>query len=423
MALAVAVVVAAAFATLAGAEMRLVTLPQAVTTHGARCLDGSPAAYYLQEASRAQDATKWVLYFESGGWCYSPIDCAARSRTEHGSSALQPPTVNNTPYGVISDSRAANPDFYGWNHVSLVYCDGASFAGSAAQPLVVGNGTKLFFRGLANLRAIVDDLLANRGLDRATEVLLAGASAGGLSAFIHADRVAALLPASVKRYKVAPMSGVFLRHRTVLDKDVYEAQMKEVFRMHSTADALPLSCLKAHATQQHRCLFAEDLMEHVDAPLFVLNSIYDFWDLSCIFTAEPVRSGSDENGNCSAVPGWAQCLSPPHECTPEQLALMDEPWGSEYRAMLATRTALKRRGSGLFAYSCVYHGGEVLGNKFVTVHVNGTRMSSALGKWWRSSNEDAAKHTYVDCLLNGNFQCNPTCTSTKQQDINSISKF
>ncbi len=38
-----------------------------LTTAGAVCLDGSPAAYYI---SRDGDPSKIYLEFEGGGWCW-----------------------------------------------------------------------------------------------------------------------------------------------------------------------------------------------------------------------------------------------------------------------------------------------------------------------------------------------------------------
>jgi O-palmitoleoyl-L-serine hydrolase len=38
-------------------------------------------------------------------------------------------------------------------------------------------------------------------------VLLTGCSAGGLATYLHADYVASIVPASVTKYRVAPISG------------------------------------------------------------------------------------------------------------------------------------------------------------------------------------------------------------------------
>ena len=60
-------------------------------------------------------------------------------------------------------------------------CTGDCHAGNntVATPTTWG----LHFDGHANLAAIVDDLLATRGLDAATHVLFTGGSAGGVGVF------------------------------------------------------------------------------------------------------------------------------------------------------------------------------------------------------------------------------------------------
>ena len=388
-------------------SMKLVRLEEAATREGAVCLDGSPAAYYMEAATREADADKWVLYFQSGGWCYKEEDCLERSRTNLGSSRGLAATIS--PGGILSGSAKENPDFGTWNRVVLVYCDGASFAGDAAAPAVV-NGTALYYRGYRNLRAVVADLAARHGLGKATQVLLTGASAGGLAALVHADQVRALLPATVRRYKAAAMSGVFLAHANLRGEAVYETQMQRVFAMQNASAGVAPRCLVSKSPRyMHRCLFGADALDHVAAPVFVMNSMYDKWSLRCILAAEPVAAASAQNGNCSALPGWRACISDA-ACTAEQLALLDSAWGDDFRATVAAHAAaFARPGNGLYAYSCIDHGAEILG-KWNKIAVGGVTIREALTKWFFSDNEPAALHTYTDCSLNGKYQCNPTCS-------------
>ena len=46
-------------------------LTDAPASHNARCLDGSPPGYYMRYASAPENATKYVVYFQGGGWCTS----------------------------------------------------------------------------------------------------------------------------------------------------------------------------------------------------------------------------------------------------------------------------------------------------------------------------------------------------------------
>ena len=46
----------------------LVKLPEYVESHGARCLDGSPASFYVQGAEQNMSSTDFIVDFEGGGW-------------------------------------------------------------------------------------------------------------------------------------------------------------------------------------------------------------------------------------------------------------------------------------------------------------------------------------------------------------------
>jgi len=396
----------AMLASVALGAMDLYKLEEAAAQKGAVCLDGSPGAYYFRAASTPSDNDKWIIFLPGGGWCYKSEDCLERSKTSLGSSDLM--KESKSADGVLSEDPSENPDFYTWNHVMIAYCDGASFTGTADDPDEVG-GTKIYYRGYRILEAAIEDLMKKHGLNKATQVLVAGSSAGGLAAFIHADQIAEMLPNTVQRYKVAPMSGLFLAHDNVLGESVYEPEMKMVYMMQNSTFGVASQCLVSKSPMyMYLCLFAAETASYISSPLFVMNSMYDLWSLQCIYSAEPVNPQSSMNGNCSAVPGWDQCLSS-SSCTPEQIRLLDDGWGEDFRKTYKSKSVFSKKGNGFFAYSCISHGDEILGywNK---VAINGVTIREALGKWFFSNNQEASKHTYIDCTLNGKIQCNPTCS-------------
>ena len=73
---------------------------------------------------------------------------------------------------------------------------------SRTDPIAVkdkkGKPAQLWMRGRNNFNAVIDDLLTTQGLDKATEVILSGGSAGGLAVFYNLDHLVTLLPASVR---------------------------------------------------------------------------------------------------------------------------------------------------------------------------------------------------------------------------------
>ena len=78
----------------------------------------------------------------------------------------------------------------------------------------VPGGGNLTFRGIKNLDATIEWAIAH-GMDKATEFVLTGGSAGGLSTFLHADRVGAKVAAAApgcSKIRAAPVVGYFLDH-------------------------------------------------------------------------------------------------------------------------------------------------------------------------------------------------------------------
>lgn len=199
--------------------MKLIVLPNASSVdRGAKCLDGSPPAIYHREANTSADpsaATKFVLYFKGGGWCENATACALRSGGLIGSSNTlrkHQPTFSYT--GVLDPNPATNPDFAHHHHIVLWYCDGGSFSGDRTEPVVVASGgrtpnQRIWYRGKRVLDAILDYLKVELAFGEATEVLLSGGSAGGLSVYLHADYVRAQFGPAVK-FRAAPVRSSWL---------------------------------------------------------------------------------------------------------------------------------------------------------------------------------------------------------------------
>lgn len=75
----------------AAGQLTASVLPQAFAdTYGAKCLDGTPPAYFISPPSSQPE--KFVLFLEGGGWCsdVTPegtiVQCAGRATGGLGSS-------------------------------------------------------------------------------------------------------------------------------------------------------------------------------------------------------------------------------------------------------------------------------------------------------------------------------------------------
>ena len=150
--------------------------------HGAACLDGSPPYYHYRPATNAS-STRWVLFVNGGAWCFTAVNpplggdsCVQRARTPGGSSVAARPQADMG--GIIGASPERNPDFFQDHHVHIAYCDGASLSSGRAEPVAVPpnqwhNGS-LYFRGRANLNAVVEELLVTHRMADADEVIFTG---------------------------------------------------------------------------------------------------------------------------------------------------------------------------------------------------------------------------------------------------------
>jgi ribosome maturation protein SDO1 len=163
----------------------------------ARCLDGSQAGYYMQPASAAENSTKWVIYLNGGGECDSESACTYQAGTELGSSKYFYNETNANAWFWGSDYCGDNPDFCTWNHAYDPYCTQDLHTGQRREATEDTWG--LYFSGHLVLEAMLDDM-DRQGLLQATEIMLTGASAGGLGVWPNLDYIA-------ERYPRAKVTG------------------------------------------------------------------------------------------------------------------------------------------------------------------------------------------------------------------------
>lgn len=288
----------------------LTLLPRDATTAHA-CLDGSPYGYYFVPSST--NSTKWTISIQGGGWCYDEDDCASRGKTHLGSSKLFPASAGCGCMNVDADADPdqADPRDATCNCVFLPYCDGASFSGFRTDPWPVPSAPNetLMFRGIKNFDETFAAAL-ELGLKDATELVVTGGSAGGLSTFLHMDRAAAALRVATGHdntpVRGAPVVGFFLDHDNyVHDENNYTARMKYIYGMQNLtfgADGgLTAACEKVYPDDPHYCpsksfmsdskpssssrahaagFMSPHMQSVVQTPFYVFNSRFDSWQLA-----------------------------------------------------------------------------------------------------------------------------------------------
>jgi hypothetical protein len=222
--------------------------------------------------------------------------------------------------GLFVNDPVKNSLAWDWNAVFLVYCDGGSQVGSNSTETTY-KGERLYFSGFNNLDAIITDLLMNHDMDKATEVIVGGDSAGGLATWIHTDYWKSRLP-STTRVVGVPDSGFFLEDNVAHWAD----KLTWVFhQMNGSAGINPI-CARYYAptNETWKCIFAQNTAPFCQAPMFAMQSQYDQYQIGAIL-------GSNDPSKVN-------------------------PFGAQIVSLLKSNF-LVRAQNGIFLDSCVHHCG------------------------------------------------------------------
>ena len=235
---------------------------------GAMCRDGSPMGIYVRFASMS----KLMVYFEGGGLCFSSHFCdhnpanmmqqfsadpQTMGQTVGGSLGnLSSPPILQKPWstGIFDVTNDANP-VKDWSQVYIPYCTGDAHFGTIdagavtdylngqGSPGTMTNNPGYHFVGFKNTQKIAGHLAATfTGLD---QVLLTGASAGGLGAVFNAtmmnETLGGKVPATVIIDSAAGFPDV---------KYMSACLQKNARTTYGWDDALPSDCAECRQSRQ-----------------------------------------------------------------------------------------------------------------------------------------------------------------------------
>eukprot|EP00035_Acanthoeca_spectabilis_P008138 m.149094 g.149094 ORF g.149094 m.149094 type:complete len:429 (-) comp14225_c0_seq2:181-1467(-) len=379
-----------------GEGCRRWVFPDAVTTHGARCLDGSPPALY-HRPGRGTDASNFLVYANGGCWCYdfnqsdtSDItNCLLRSQTYLGSSDARfnpdsgpPTTQDNMSGGIMSTNCSANPQFCNWSVVFLVYCDGSSWSSDREAPHVV-NGTQIWSRGLRNLHALWDRMLTpakynatTMGVDlsAARRIVVTGASAGGFATFYHCDRVRAMIPSSIPTHCV-PDCGFWPESQTAQGRAVWKGSMEAMVELHSAVGGLDSSCVAAHPADPSYCAHPVNLVPYITTPIFISSSLYDTGATYWVVLPGGAPPSWPTAEQATLTPCFEQTYA---ECHPGYARNVLTNWTATIRAGLTP--AVHSPSSGYFMNACYRHH-NIDGDEAFTTRINGVSLVEAVANW------------------------------------------
>lgn len=356
------------------------TLVQRAASTRAVCLDGTLPAYRFDRGS-GPGANNWLLQFEGGGWCNDTESCILRKTTHRGSSALMDKVAVFS--GILSDKPSENPDFYNWNRVKLMYCDGASFAGDVEEKV-----SGLYFRGQRIWHAMIDDLLA-KGMDKAEKALLSGCSAGALATYLHCDNFRELLP-STAIVKCHADAGFFLDAKDIAGMYYIRSFYKSTVTLQGVLKNLPKACISS-LSDPAQCFFPQYVLPYIQTPMFVLNAAYDVWQVHNILAP----GSEDPHGH------WHYCKLNPVNCTSSQLEILQ---GYRMEMLNELETFKHSETGGTFINSCFCHCQSENQDTWFAPNspmVNNKTIAQAVGDWYfeRSTVKE------VDCP----YPCDQTC--------------
>jgi len=273
-----------------------------INTTKARCLDGSPYNFLFKPAKN-NATNKYLIFFEGGAWCGFKGDdiiksCISRSEGMLGSSNF---LLNKLPFfplikryfKVFSSDVNLNPQFSDWNKIYFRYCDGVGFLGNVEKPLNItnfdgkGKNKTLFFRGFYNVIETLEYLKKNQKLNtdfsQATDLVLAGSSAGGQAVLNYANYFQKYFKDKIgnKNIKIFGIcdSGIFLnKYNFEKQKFVQRKMWLELANFIENKDLIKTYCdysFTGKVSNFTNCFFADNYLENLNIPILILQSLYD----------------------------------------------------------------------------------------------------------------------------------------------------
>jgi hypothetical protein len=234
-----------------------------------RCNDGSPYAYYI---SPGNDPDRWLIFFKGGGLCASEESCGVRwalqpqfmrqYRSSQENPTYTPGRRNTEGAGIYSTTGRLNDGgdllipnaFADYTVVHLHYCSSDLFGGTS---LPDENSARLFFRGRSITEALLGELLAGVDLDpigwelppmsQATEVIIAGGSAGAIGARFNMDAMANRI------HGANPDTSVLAISDSVLIPGVRPHNYPSEASNDLWAPVMDLDCVEAHGEDSALC--------------------------------------------------------------------------------------------------------------------------------------------------------------------------
>ena len=251
------------------------------------CNDFSSAVYY-QSAEKSNKEDYFIIFFEGGGGCSSFSECNEQWLSQKNNPLMSSNDYNNTVEGrdLLSSSQIENPIFYNYTHILVPYCSQDIFLANRSNPFKDkleevnhDDADNFIYKGRIIFQSIIKELISKRGLANATEVILAGSSAGGLGIINNlewtnnilmnqTEGVKPHLSAIIDSSWFVPFAG-----SNVLN---WDANMSQAFNLPEACLDVSLGhpCCTAPA-----CLLTKGYLKGLNIPIFIISSMHDIYIL------------------------------------------------------------------------------------------------------------------------------------------------
>lgn len=257
-----------------------------ISDNEAVCNDNSRATFYIGPKL----SNKWIVFFESGGFCASFEECNKRYMNKNSTvlmtSNLLPEKV--TGRDLLSTSKSENPTFHDYVHVLVPYCTSdlwLGLKGNPKKPFHFVNDTSVdnfSFRGQTIFRSVFEDLLQRHNFSKAQEIVLSGSSAGATGVLNHADWVLRQVIKSRglnAKMKSIVDSGWFIDFQDSLE-DRINPEFTSLANISVSAchdDSLGYTCCPSATCMISRGYYPATV------PLLIISSMYDIFILEDLF--------------------------------------------------------------------------------------------------------------------------------------------
>lgn len=262
----------------------------------AKCNDGTTAGYFYDQDVLSA-GQKVLVYLPDGGHCDSAEDCKERcSDTSPESCTTAENNVMDLSDGIWSSSQDDNP-FSDYFKVYIHYCTNDDYSGTRSASRLTGN---YYFHGKHVLTAVLQDLVATFGIDRAERFVLAGSGAGARGVGFNCDYVGEAMTAVNPEVDVRCLLDSpdlvpwWVRTEDCQGRDLNQMELQHLI----WGRQVDQSCLLANQDSlnttelYHKCGLFSRYWEYIETEFFLISSQYDpqyFHSQPCL----PERSEPD----------------------------------------------------------------------------------------------------------------------------------